>query len=54
MALRTGFAAASLLGVVTTFGTPLWVATVVILIALVVALVTLEVYPRIQSGKGAG
>jgi hypothetical protein len=38
---------------VTTFGTPLWVATVGILIVLVVGLVTLEVYPRIQAAKSA-
>jgi hypothetical protein len=36
---------------VTTFGTPLWIATVGILVALVVGLVTLEA--RIQSGKSA-
>jgi len=45
MALRAGFAAASLLGVVTTFGTPLWILTVLMLVGLVVALVTLERRP---------
>lgn len=46
MALRAGFAAASLLGVVTTFGTPLWIVTVLMLVALVATLVTLERKPR--------
>lgn len=53
MGLRAGFAAASLLGVVTTFGTALWVASVGALVALVAALVMLELVPRIQSDGGA-
>jgi hypothetical protein len=42
MALRAGFAAASLLGVVTTFGTSLWLASVMMLVALVGVLVAVE------------
>lgn len=52
MALRAGFAAASLLGVVTTFGTALWVASVGMLVGLVAALVLLELAPRMQSDRG--
>jgi hypothetical protein len=51
MALRAGFAAASLLGVVTTFGTTLWVATVVLLIALAGGLLALEVLPRSERSR---
>lgn len=47
MALRAGFAAASVLGVVTTFGTNLWAAAVAMLILLVASLLTLELVPRI-------
>jgi hypothetical protein len=49
MALRAGFAAASVLGVVTTFGTTLWAAAVVMLILLVASLLTLELVPRIRQ-----
>ena len=51
MALRAGFAAASLLGVVTTFGTTLWVATVVLLIALAGGFLALEVLPRNERSR---
>ena len=49
MALRAGFATASLLGVVTTFGTTLWLAAVLTLVALVVALAATETLPRLGS-----
>lgn len=49
MALRAGFAAAGLLGVVTTFGTTLWIATVLALATLVGALVALELAPRMRA-----
>jgi hypothetical protein len=48
MALRAGFAAASLLGVVTTVGTTLWIATVVILVVLIVGLSMAELLPRLR------
>ena len=48
MALRAGFAAASLLGVVTTFGTTLWITAV---LALVVALVAVELLPRLRASR---
>ena len=48
MAVRAGFAAASILGVVTAAGTSLWLATVAVLVGLVIALVTLELKPRFQ------
>jgi hypothetical protein len=49
MAVRAGFAAASLLGVVTTSaGTSLWFATVAVLAGLVIALLALEVRPRLH------
>ncbi|MDX6507088.1 MAG: hypothetical protein QOG06_1732 [Gaiellaceae bacterium] len=48
MALRAGFAVASLLGVVTTFGTTLWVAAVLVLASLVIGLVAVERVPRIR------
>jgi hypothetical protein len=48
LALRAGFAAASLLGVVTTFGTPLWVAAVLILVALAGWLVAVECVPSLR------
>jgi ABC-type spermidine/putrescine transport system permease subunit I len=51
MALRAGFAAASLLGVVTTFGTTLWVATVLTLVALVVGLVAAETLPHHRGSR---
>jgi hypothetical protein len=51
MALRAGFAAASLLGVVTTFGTPLWITSVLALVALVGALVALELAPRARARR---
>jgi Flp pilus assembly protein TadB len=51
MALRAGFAAASLLGVVTTFGTTLWVAAVLVLVALVGALVAVELLPRMRASR---
>jgi hypothetical protein len=48
MAVRAGFAAASLLGVVTTAGTTLWLAAVALLAGLVVALFAIEVRPRLH------
>ncbi|HEY6150597.1 MAG TPA: hypothetical protein VIW19_08765 [Gaiellaceae bacterium] len=51
MALRAGFAAASLLGVVTTFGTTLWITAVLALAALVVALVAVELLPRLRASR---
>jgi len=48
MALRAGFAAASVLGVVTTFGTTLWVAAVGMLVLLIASLLMLELVPRIR------
>jgi len=45
MALRAGFAAASLLGVVTTFGTTLWLLAVLVLAALALGLVATEGLP---------
>jgi hypothetical protein len=42
MALRAGFAAASLLGAVTTFGTSLWICTVVVLVLIVAGLLASE------------
>jgi hypothetical protein len=48
LALRAGFAAASLLGVVTTFGTTLWLATVVVLAGLVFGLVATEGFARLR------
>jgi hypothetical protein len=42
MALRAGFAAASLLGIVTTFGTTLWLGSVMMLVALFGVLVAVE------------
>ena len=50
MALRAGFATASVLGVVTTFGTTLWVVAVTMLILLVASLLVLELSPRIRRG----
>ncbi len=51
MALRAGFAAASLLGVMTTFGTTLWVTTVLMLALLVGTLVALELTPRTRGSR---
>jgi hypothetical protein len=51
MAFRAGFAAASLLGVVTTFGTTLWLATVVVLVGLVGTLVTAELLPWARRSR---
>ena len=47
MALRAGFAAASLLGVVTTAGTTLWLAAVLTLVALAGGLAATEALPRL-------
>ena len=47
MALRAGFAAASLLGVVTTFGTTLWLVAVLALVALALGLAATEGLPRL-------
>jgi hypothetical protein len=52
MALRAGFAVASLLGVVTTFGTTLWVA-VLALVALAVGLAAAEGLPRLRRTAGS-
>jgi hypothetical protein len=50
MALRAGFAAASLLGVVTTAGTTLWLAAVLTLVALAGGLAATETLPRLGRG----
>jgi hypothetical protein len=50
MALRAGFAAASLLGVVTAFGETLWVVAVLILVALGLGLAAAEGLPRLRRG----
>jgi type IV secretory pathway TrbD component len=52
MALRAGFAAAALLGVVTTFGTGLWLAAVLVLFGLVVGLVAVEALPGMRRDGG--
>ncbi|HEY6837033.1 MAG TPA: hypothetical protein VI142_11375 [Gaiellaceae bacterium] len=52
MALRAGFAAASLLGVVTTFGTTLWSASVGVLVALFGAFAAGEILPRRRTSRG--
>jgi len=52
MAIRAGFAAAALLGVVTTFGTGLWLAAVVVLLGLIVGLLTAEALPSLRRGRG--
>jgi hypothetical protein len=49
MALRAGFAAASLLGIVTTFGTTLWLGSVMMLVALFGVLVAVEMRSRSDS-----
>lgn len=51
MALRAGFAAASVLGVVTTFGTALWAAAVTVLVMLVASLLMLELVPRARERR---
>jgi hypothetical protein len=51
MAIRAGFAAAALLGVVTTFGNELWLAAVVVLLGLVVGLVAVEALPALRRGR---
>ena len=48
MAVRAGFAAASVLGVITTAGTTLWLAAVAVLAGLVIALFVLEARPRLH------
>jgi hypothetical protein len=51
MALRAGFAFASLLGVVTTFGTTLWLVAVLALVALALWLAATEGrLPRLRRG----
>ena len=52
MAIRAGFAGAALLGVVTTFGTGLWLAAVLVLVGLVVGLVAVEALPPPRRGRG--
>jgi hypothetical protein len=52
MALRAGFAAASLLGVVTTFGTGLWFATIGLLLAFIAVFVIVEAHPRLRGNAG--
>jgi hypothetical protein len=52
MAIRAGFAAAALLGVVTTFGTGLWLAVVFVLSGLVVGLVAVEMLPSLRRNRG--
>ena len=54
MTLRAGFAAASLLGVVTTFGTTLWVVAVFILAALVFGLAATEGLPGLRRVAAGG
>ena len=53
MALRAGFAVASLLGVVTTFGTTLWVAAVLALVAVALGLAAAEGLPRLRRTAGS-
>jgi hypothetical protein len=48
LALRAGFAAASLLGVVTSFGTTLWLGAVIVLVALVFGLAAAEGFPVLR------
>jgi hypothetical protein len=52
MAIRAGFAAAALLGVVTNLGTGLWLAAVLVLFGLVVGLVAVEALPSLRRGRG--
>jgi len=49
MAVRAGFAAASILGVVTTAGATLWLVTVAMLAVFMIALITLELLPRFHG-----
>jgi hypothetical protein len=51
MALRAGFASASFLGVVTTFGTTLWVVAVSTLGLFVLGLALVEAVPRLRHGS---
>jgi hypothetical protein len=51
MAIRAGFAAAALLGVVTNFGTGLWLAVVLVLLGLVVGLVVVEAAPSLRRDR---
>lgn len=51
MAFRIGFAAASALGVVTTFGTGLWVAAVVLLLGLIAWLLVAETFPALRRDR---
>jgi hypothetical protein len=51
MALRAGFASASFLGVVTTFGTTLWIAAVSMLGLFVLGLTVVEAVPRLRHGS---
>jgi type IV secretory pathway TrbD component len=53
MAVRAGFAVASLLGVVTTFGTTLWVGAVFTLVMLAVGLAAAEGLPRLRRSSGS-
>jgi hypothetical protein len=52
MAIRAGFAAAALLGVVTTFGTALWFTAVLVLFGLVIGLVAVEALPSLRRDRG--
>jgi hypothetical protein len=52
MALRAGFASASLLGVVTNFGTTLWVVAVSLLGLFVLGLTLVEAVPRFRQARG--
>jgi hypothetical protein len=51
MAFRIGFAAASALGVVTTFGTGLWVAAVALLLGLIAWLLVVEAVPALRRDR---
>ena len=51
MALRAGFALASVLGIVTTFGTALWVVVVLILAALALGLAAAEGLPKLRRAR---
>jgi len=52
MAIRAGFAGAALLGVVTTFGTALWLTAVLVLLGLVGGVVAVEAIPSLRRDRG--
>ena len=51
MAFRIGFAAASALGVVTSFGTGLWLAAVMLLFGLIAWLLVVEAVPALRRDR---